>query len=136
MDREPLRAYLQREFAEVIAEAGIDLNPVLDAVARVFAGIADLAGVWAEPLADYYLLRRARRAFLTMFDVGVEGDTYRLNQLYKNVEAELPKAEVRVAWLVLPHAPDTSGIGEVVTIHSPYLTPAPWGDVAEYRESW
>lgn len=124
MDRAALTAYLQREFAEVIAEAGIDVEPILDAVEQVYILTTDLALVWREPLGDYYLLRRAKRAFLAAFDVGVEGDSYRLNQLFKNVEAELPKAEARVAWLVIPGAEDGP---KFVTISTPFLADG-WGD--------
>lgn len=133
MDRDALRAYLEREYAELIAEAGIALDPVLDAVARVFAGMEDLPALWAEPLGDYYLLRRAKRALLTAIDVGIEGDTYRLNQLYKNVSDELPKAEARVSWLVLP-VQETDDGPKVVALHMPFLTPDPWSSVTGYGE--
>ena len=120
MDRAALTACLQREFAEIIAEASIDLVAILDSVEAVYGRTPDLPTIWAEPLADYFLLRRARRAFLTMFDVGVEGDTYRLNQLYQNVVKELPAAEARVAWLVIPVP---SNAGKLVTLELAYLEP-------------
>lgn len=133
MDRAALQAYLEREFAELIAEAGIDLDPILDAVARVYAGMDGLLLVWAEPLADYYLLRRAKRALLTAIDVGVERDTYRLNQLYKNVSDELPKAEARVGWLVLPVQEAADDGPKLVTLSTPFLSDS-WSSVTGYGE--
>jgi len=130
MDREALRTYLTREYAELIAEAGIDLEPILDAVAQVYTVTTDLVLVWAEPLGDYYLLRRAKRALVTAFDIGVEGDSYRLNQLYKNVEAELAMAEARVSWLVIPGVEDGP---KFVTLNTPFLSDS-WSSVTGYGE--
>lgn len=127
MDRVALTAYLEREFAEIITEASIVLDRILDSVEAVYGWTPDLLSLWEEPLADYYLLRRAKRAFMVMFDVGVEGDTYRLNQLYKNVTDALPKAEAIVAWLVSPVTPDTSNTGRIVTLEIPYLEPTVTG---------
>ncbi len=121
MDRYALRLYLEREFPEIIAEAGIDLESILDAVEAVLGRTPDLDLLWLEPLAEYYLLRRAERAFTVQFPLSSEGDTYNLSKLFDQVQKLLAGVRAQVAWLVTPRAPDTSGAGEMVTIHMPFL---------------
>lgn len=122
MDRLALDAYLTAWWLEVIAEAAIDIGVVLDAVEAVFATQPDLSDAWAEPLGDSFLLRRAVRSFAVSFDVGVEGDTYRLEQLYKHVSELSAAAYARVRWIVEPLQPEDEQIGQVITVRSDFLT--------------
>lgn len=122
MDRTALLAYLAAEWAEIIAEAGIDVDYIADQVEAVFAAQPELDTRWAEPLADYYLLRRAVRAFSIEIDVTIEGDSYRLSQR-KQIESLFATRAAEVAWIVSPDGGDGSSIGKVVTIGMPYLTP-------------
>lgn len=100
MDPVALTAYLEAEWPELIAEAGIDPARIVAVVEEHFLADPDLVSSWAEPLADYYLLRRAVRAFTANMNVSTDGDSYALRQQYENAVAELKRAEAKVAGLV------------------------------------
>lgn len=117
MDPLALAAYLDAEWPEVIAEAGIDVARIVAIVEEAYAADPLLADRWAEPLADYYLLRRALRAFTANMDVALGGDSYKLKQQYDNVLAQYQLAEARVIALVAPEPALTVGTWEL-----PYLS--------------
>ena len=127
MDRAALEAYLTGEYPELIAEAGItSLDTILDACETALANRPDVSALWANALGDYFLLKRARAAFAANMDIRTEdGDAYSLNQQFKNIDSMLAKAYAKVGWIVDPPVidPATEGIGKVVTITMPYLSP-------------
>lgn len=100
MDPVALTAYLQAEWPELIAEASLDVPRIVATVEEHYTADPALADSWAEPLADYYLLRRAVRAFTVNMNVGTGGDSYALRQQYENAVQQLAAAEARVAALV------------------------------------
>ena len=104
MDAVALTAYLEAEWPELIAEAGIDAARIVAMVEARYTDDPTLDASWAEPLADYYLLRRAVRAFTPNMNVGTGGDNYALRQQYENAVTELARAEARVAGLVTVEA--------------------------------
>lgn len=118
MDPLALAAYLDAEWPEVIAEAGIDVARIVAIVEEAYAADPLLADRWAEPLADYYLLRRALRAFTANMDSTLKsGASYKLKQQYDNVLAQYQLAEARVIALVAPEPALTVGTWEL-----PYLS--------------
>lgn len=127
MDRTAVEAYLNDEYPELIDEAGLtSLDAILDACETALANRPDVSVLWANALADYYLLKRARAAFAANMDIRTEdGDSYSLNQQFKNIDAMLSKAYAKVGWIVEPPVvdPATEGIGKVVTVSTSYLSP-------------
>jgi hypothetical protein len=125
MDRAAVEAYLNAEYPELIVEANLtgELDVILDSVDAALTARPDVSVLWANALADYFLLKRVRAVFAVNFDVRDEDGGYSLNQQYKNVEAMLAKAEARVLWIVDPVIvdPDSESIGKVVTVSMPYL---------------
>lgn len=127
MDRTAVEAYLNGEYPELIVEAGItSLDTILDACETALANRPDVSVLWANAIADYYLLKRARAVFAANMDIRTEdGDSYSLNQQFKNIDSMLSAAYAKVSWIVDPPLvdPATEGIGKVVTVTASYLTP-------------
>ena len=119
MDSAALTAYLNAEWPEVIAEASIDVSRIVSIVDEVYDADSTLDDSWAQPLGDYYLLRRAVRAFSVGFDVSLSGDSYRQSQLHKMVSEHYAAAAAQVAGIV---GPDDAAEPAIVTITSDYLT--------------
>jgi hypothetical protein len=111
MDAAALTAYLETEWAEVIAEASIDPARIVSIVEEAYTADPTLSDGWAEPLGDYYLLRRAARAFAVDFDVTLGNNSYRLSQR-KTIDKLLENAYAQIAWIVDPEG----GAGGLVTI--------------------
>jgi hypothetical protein len=109
MDAAALTAYLETEWAEVIAEASIDPARIVGIVAEAYLADPALSDGWAEPLGDYYLLRRAARAFAVDFDVTLGDNSYRLSQR-KTIDKLLANAYGHVAWIVDPEGGDAGGL--------------------------
>ena len=136
IDRAALTTYLAAWYGELADEAGLALTdtstgfgPVLDATAASLAANAELdEATWAQPLAEYYLLRRIVRALATNMDVSVGGDSYRLKQIRDHAQALYDEAAAAVGGIV---GSSSDGLGQVVTVHMPYLTPA-----REEVETW
>jgi len=131
MDRDALGAYLNAWFAELIGELELDLDPVLNAVAAIYAAQTELPATWANHLADYYLFKRADMALDVEMDVTFEdGDSYKRNQLHANVQAGLSAAYAKVSWLVDPEIPvelANPNLGNVVAVISPAMSDGtPW----------
>lgn len=124
MNGAALTAYLNDEWAEVIATAPVDVTTVVTRAEAVYAAKPGLSDAWAEALGDYFLLRRADRAFTAQFDVSVEGNSFRLNQLHANVQDALKRAQITVGWLVDPTLTAEDGIapGTVITVSQRFLT--------------
>lgn len=121
MDTATLLAYLDTEWSELIAEAGINPETIVAMVGEHYLDDPTLAATWAQPLADYYLLRRAVRAFTPNMNIGTGGDNYALRQQYENAVQQLAKAEAKVAWIVAPDA--VAGMTpQPVTIDLNFLT--------------
>lgn len=119
MDRDALLAYLTGWWPELIAEASIDTDIVLDAVESYYTADPTLEETWAQPLADYFVLRRALTAFIVDFDVTTEGDSYRLSQRADRLQKLFEAAYGKVSWLV---SEDDADIGAVVTVSEAYTT--------------
>lgn len=128
MDPIALAAYIADEWAEIVAEVGMDASTVTDRVEAIYTAQPSLDDAWAEPLADYYVLRRAVRAFAVDFDVTIDGDSYRLSQR-KQIADLYATAYARVAWIVAAEDDDT---GTVVTVRSDFLT----GETTEGASGW
>lgn len=123
MDRVAVAAYLNAEYPELIAEANLtSLEVILDSVEAALAARPDVSVLWANALADYFLLKRVRAVFAPNFDVRDEDGGYSLNQQFKNIDSMLAKAEAKVLWIVDPIVPDADaeGVGKVVTITTPW----------------
>lgn len=119
MDTVALTAYLEAEWPELIAEASIDPARIVAIVEEHYLADTDLVDSWAEPLADYYLLRRAVRAFTPNMNVGTGGDSYALRQQYENAAKEFAAAEAKVTTLINK---DAWSLGEPFTIDLNFLT--------------
>lgn len=102
MDTAALLAYLDTEWSELIAEVGINPEFIVATVGDHFLDDPALDVRWAQPLADYYLLRRAVRAFTPNMNIGTGGENYALRQQYENAVQQLAAAEAKVAWIVRP----------------------------------
>jgi hypothetical protein len=136
VDRDALADYLAMEYDALLAEAGIaltdtddGLGPILDAVEALVSLLVDLSPVWYQPLARYFALTRIMNRLAVNMNVSVSGDSFSLQQQFTNAKALRDEAYGMVAWLVSP-LPDTSGVGDVVTIEMPYLTAYEEGDSA------
>jgi hypothetical protein len=119
MDTASVLTYLNAEWSEVIAEAVIDAPYIASQVMTHYADNADLEARWMRPLADYYLLRRALRAFAVDFDVTIDGNSYRLSQR-KQLSALYADAFALVSWLV---DDEYETFGQIVTVTAnPYVS--------------
>lgn len=116
-----LTAYLNAEWGKVMAQAVIEPAYVVSLVEGVYAGNASLEDAWAEPLADYFLLRRAIRQFSTDFDVALGDKSFKLSQR-KQLAPLFEEARAKVAWLVEEGA--DSG-AKVVTVTDHWQTGPP-----------
>lgn len=110
MTRADLVAHLDAWHSELLADAELDaadtvgnLKEPIDAALRAMGvTAADLAtatptdedGFIAQ--GEYHVLRRIVRALSTRFDVGIDGDSYRLSQSVAHARALLNEAEARV----------------------------------------
>jgi len=125
VDRTTVEAYLNAEYPELIVDAAItSLETVLDQVDATLTARPDVSVAWQYGIADYFLLKRIRAVYAVNFDVSGDGESYSLNQQYRNVDAMFTKAAAKVGWIVDPVVidPDTEGIGKLVTITAPYLS--------------
>ncbi|HEU0164939.1 MAG TPA: hypothetical protein VFQ54_07830, partial [Thermomicrobiales bacterium] len=69
-DVSAVTTYLTDHYPELIAEASItDLDPVVSDVTAIYIAYPTLDTGWANPLADYYFLKRVAAAFAPNFDL-------------------------------------------------------------------
>ncbi len=129
MDRAALLAHLLAWYPEAIEEAGFEpldspagLEAILNAVEDIVADQPTLQSRWYKPLAEYFLLTRLENAFLIKFDVtlGDNEGSYRLNQLFTNIQKDLDRLRGQVGWIVDPDDGD-GFFGGSVTMRSRFL---------------
>lgn len=121
MDPTAITTYLTTWYPELIAETGIDPAVIVGRVIETYDADTDLADAWANPLARYYLLDRAVQVFSVEFDVGLSGDSYRLNQRKVELVKERDRALAAVGWIVDLAESATTGTS-MTTITGDYLT--------------
>lgn len=120
MDSVALTAYLEAEWGEVLEEFGITAAYIVGLVEEVSLADTTLAGRWAEPLADYYLLRRAVRASSPDLNVSPRrGGSYDLGARHQRLRALYEDRRAEVAWIV---DANVARRGQVLTLVGDYLT--------------
>ncbi len=120
MDPIALVAYIEAEWAELIAEVeGLTPAYIVGIANEAYMADPTLEATWAAPLADYYILRRALRAFTVDFDVSVEGDSYRLSQRRAGLQSLFDAAYAKVSWI---GGDDDGTYGQIVVAEGQYLT--------------
>ncbi len=129
MDRLALLDRIAVEYDVLLDEAGIivaddpgALGTALDDVESIRARNPSVESYHVYDLFSYFVLDRIVTSLAGMFDVTVEGESFRLNQLYKNA-VDLRDAKRKfVGWMV-----DWSGatgddtFGNTMTIVMPFL---------------
>ncbi len=125
MNISAVETYLNAWWSELIAEALIEVQTILNAVQGIYDAQPTLDPRWANYLAKYYLLERAVAAFSVDFDVTVEGDSYRLSQR-KDLAKQLAEAHKMIAWIVEPLSPEEESIGQLVTVTGHVFTGDPY----------
>lgn len=77
-------------------------------------------------LVAYFVLDRIVTSLASMFDVTLEGDSYRLNQLYKNAVELRTAKRAAIGWVLdgdTPGGEAADTFGNVMTIVTPFLGP-------------
>lgn len=120
MDSVALTAYLEAEWGEVLEEFGITAAYIVGVVEEVYLADSTLDDRWAEPLADYYLLRRAVRASSPDLNVSPRrGGSYDLGARHQRLRTLFEERRAEVAWLIDANA---ARRGQVLTLVGDYLT--------------
>lgn len=132
MNRAATATALGVRLGKVLARAGIaaedsegNLKEPIDDTLRILgyteAELADpetdVPAITVLPVARCLALRAARERLITLFDVSIEGDSYRRNQIVGNVERLLADACADVD-LILAGAP--TGASPFVTVDLNY----------------
>lgn len=133
MDRLALLDRIAVEYDAMLDAAGIivaddpaGLGAALDTTQSIFERNESIPPYLAYDVFSYFVLDRVVTSLASMFDVTIDGDSYRLNQLYKNAVELRAAKRTAIGWIIdgdVPGEAAADTFGNVLTIVTPFLGP-------------